>query len=84
LTRRSKALAALAIAAVLAVTACGGGGDGADDRTTVTLLSWDGEEVMTPVRIVKKDTCRSLFTYRVGDYTSSLRNEKGSLASDGE
>jgi ABC-type glycerol-3-phosphate transport system substrate-binding protein len=42
-------LAALATATALSIAACGGDGESADGRTTLTLLSWDGEEVMTPV-----------------------------------
>jgi ABC-type glycerol-3-phosphate transport system substrate-binding protein len=42
---------ALAVGSVLALAACGGGGEGGDaaGSTTLTFLSWDGEETMQPV-----------------------------------
>jgi raffinose/stachyose/melibiose transport system substrate-binding protein len=49
MSRRSRRLAAaLAMATAMTVPACGGGG-GSDDGVTLSLLSWDGEEVMAPV-----------------------------------
>jgi raffinose/stachyose/melibiose transport system substrate-binding protein len=48
--RRTHLTAALAVGSVLALAACGGVGNGGDaDGGTLTFLSWDGEETMTPV-----------------------------------
>jgi raffinose/stachyose/melibiose transport system substrate-binding protein len=48
--RRIHLTTALAVGSVLALAACGGGGNGGDaDGGTLTFLSWDGEETMTPV-----------------------------------
>lgn len=48
--RRTHLTTALAVGSVLALAACGGGNGGdADGSTTLTFLSWDGEETMTPV-----------------------------------
>ncbi|TDC27454.1 extracellular solute-binding protein [Streptomyces sp. 8K308] len=50
MSRRSKYLAAaLAMATAWAVSGCGGGGSGSDGGVTLSLLSWNGEETMTPV-----------------------------------
>ena len=49
--RRTHLTTALAVGSVLALAACGGGGDDGDagGGTTLTFLSWDGEETMRPV-----------------------------------
>ncbi|WP_198663916.1 ABC transporter substrate-binding protein [Jiangella endophytica] len=50
MTRRSRVLPAVLATAVLTIAACGGGGDSAEGGdTTLTLLSWDNEEIMTPL-----------------------------------
>ncbi|WP_157988111.1 ABC transporter substrate-binding protein [Jiangella endophytica] len=50
MTRRSRVLPAVLAIGALTIAACGGGDDSAEGGgTTLTFLSWDNEEIMTPV-----------------------------------
>ena len=50
MNRRLRTTTALAAAAMIALSGCGGdGGDSDGGVTTLTFLSWEGEEVMVPV-----------------------------------